>query len=407
MTARPYDVVVIGAGIVGLATARELLVRYPGLRLLALEKDGEVAAEQTGHNSGVIHAGIYYKAGSLKATLCTKGRGLLFDYCAARNIPVDRCGKVIVATDESELARLDDLYARGQANGVPGLERIGPERLRELEPHAAGMAGIYSPTTAIVDFQRVARAYAADVRRAGGGVVTRCLVRGIREDAAGIRLATSRGVLTARNVISCAGLQSDRVAGMAGAPRQTQIVPFRGDYYVLRPEKRYLCRGLIYPTPDPALPFLGVHFTKRIDGEVWAGPNAVLAFAREGYRRTDVSPVDLAELARYGGFWRMARGYWRIGLGEMYRAFVKAGFVRALRRYVPEVQSADLVPGPAGVRAQAIGADGSLVDDFLVHSTAHMVHVLNAPSPAATSSLAIAALIVDQAAEAFGGLRAA
>jgi (S)-2-hydroxyglutarate dehydrogenase len=404
MTARPYDVVVIGAGIVGLATARELLIRYPGLRLLVLEKDPEIAAEQTGHNSGVMHAGIYYKAGSLKAQLCTTGVRLLFDYCAARNIPVDRCGKVIVATDESELGRLDDLFARGQANGVPGLERIGPERLREIEPHAAGVAAIYSPNTAIVDFGRVARAYATDVRRAGGGIVTRCLVRGIREDAAGIRLATSRGVLTTRNLISCAGLQSDRLAGLAGAPRDVRIVPFRGDYYVLRPEKRYLCRGLIYPTPDPALPFLGVHFTKRIDGEVWAGPNAVLAFAREGYRRVDVSPRDLAELARYGGFWRMARGYWRVGVGEMYRDFVKAGFVRALQRYVPEVQSADLVPGPAGVRAQAVGADGSLVDDFLVYSTANMVHVRNAPSPAATSSLAIAGMIVDRAAEAFAGL---
>lgn len=400
MSKRPYDVVVIGAGIVGLATARELLGRYPGLRLVVVEKDREIAAEQTGHNSGVMHAGIYYKAGSLKATLCTTGVRLLFDYCEEKGIPVDRCGKVIVATDPDELPRLEDLYQRGVANGVPGLERIGPERLGELEPHAAGIAAIYSPNTAIVDFRRVADAYAADVRERGGAIVTECEVRGIRETADGIRLATTRGGLLTRSVVSCAGLQSDRVAGMAGAPHDVQIVPFRGDYYVLRPDKRYLCRGLIYPVPDPALPFLGVHFTKRIDGEVWAGPNAVLAFARQGYTRTTIHPGDLTELLRFPGFWRMGRTYWRIGVDEMYRDFVKAGFVKALQRYVPDLQSDDVLPGPAGVRAQAVGADGSLVDDFLVYATANMVHVRNAPSPAATSSLAIARLIADRAVEA-------
>jgi L-2-hydroxyglutarate oxidase LhgO len=354
-----------------------------------------------------MHAGIYYKAGSLKATLCTTGVRLLFAYCEEKGIPVERCGKVIVATDPEELPRLDDLFQRGIANGVPRLERIGPERLRELEPHAAGIAAIHSPTTAIVDFRRVADAYAADVRERGGIIVTDCEVRGIRETLEGIRLATTRGGLWTRSVVSCAGLQSDRVAAMAGAPHDVQIVPFRGDYYVLRPDKRYLCRGLIYPVPDPALPFLGVHFTKRIDGAVWAGPNAVLAFARQGYTRTTVAPGDLAELVRFPGFWRMGRGYWRIGVGEMYRDFVKAGFVRALQRYVPDLQSADVLPGPAGVRAQAVGADGSLVDDFLVYATANMVHVRNAPSPAATSSLAIARLIADRAVESCAVLQAA
>jgi L-2-hydroxyglutarate oxidase LhgO len=400
-----YDVVVIGAGIVGLATARELLRRYPGLRLIVLEKADAVAAEQSGHNSGVMHAGIYYKAGSLKATLCTTGVRELFTYCEQHDIPVDRCGKVIVATDAEELPRLDDLYARGLANGVPGLERIGPERLRELEPYAAGIAAIYSPHTAIVDFRQVARAYAADVQQAGGTIVTGCEVGGIRTLPEGIRLATTRGGLTTRSLISCAGLESDRLARLAGAPGDVQIVPFRGDYYVLLPEKRAYCRGLIYPVPDPTLPFLGVHFTKRIDGEVWAGPNAVLAFARAGYQRTDVSLRDLTELARFPGFWRMGRTYWRIGVDEMLRDYVKAAFVRALQRYVPALESRDVVPGPAGVRAQAVDKDGRLVDDFLVYTAENQVHVQNAPSPAATSSLAIARLIADRAAEACRALQ--
>ncbi|HUS15845.1 MAG TPA: L-2-hydroxyglutarate oxidase [Chloroflexia bacterium] len=397
MSKRPYDVVIIGAGILGLATARELLGRHPGLRLLVLEKDATIAGQQTGHNSGVMHAGIYYKAGSLKATLCTTGVRELFAYCEQRGIPVDRCGKVIVATDAEELPRLDDLYARGLANGVPGLERISPERLRELEPHATGIAALWSPNTAIVDFRRVAAAYAEDVRAAGGAVVTSCAVRGIRVLPEGIRLATSRGGLTTRALISCAGLQSDRLAIAAGAPADSRIVPFRGDYYVLRPERRHLCRGLIYPVPDPALPFLGVHFTKRIDGAVWAGPNAVLAFAREGYGRLDINLKDMAELATYPGFWRMASQQWRTGVDEIWRDFVKAAFVRALQRYVPECTAADLVPGPSGVRAQAVAASGALADDFLVYAAANQVHVRNAPSPAATSSLAIARLIADRA----------
>ncbi|MGI8587074.1 MAG: L-2-hydroxyglutarate oxidase [Chloroflexia bacterium] len=399
MSKTSYDLIVIGAGIVGLATARELLLRRPGLRLLVLEKDAEIAAEQSGHNSGVMHAGIYYKPGSLKATLCTTGVRLLFDYCEQRGIPVDRCGKVIVATEDEELPRLDDLYERGVANGVPGLERIGHERLREIEPHAAGIAAIWSPNTSIVDFRRVARAYADDIRSAGGTIVTSCAVRRIRRTSEGIHIGTERGGLATRGLIACAGLQADRLAEMAGARLEVKIVPFRGDYYVLRPERRHLCRGLIYPVPDPSLPFLGVHFTKRIDGEVWAGPNAVLAFSRQGYRKQDVNLGDLRELASYPGFWRMARAYWQTGANEIYRDFVKAAFLRSLQRYVPECTAADILPGPSGVRAQAVRADGALVDDFMVYTARNMVHVLNAPSPAATSSLAIARLIADRAAE--------
>lgn len=405
MNTKPYDIVIVGAGIIGLATARELLRRYPRLRLIVLEKDAGIAGQQTGHNSGVMHAGIYYKAGSLKATLCTTGVRMLFDYCAEKGIAVDRCGKVIVATDAEELPRLEELHQRGLANGVPGLERIGPERIRELEPYSAGIAGLWSPNTAIVDFRQVAAAYADDIRALGGKVVTECEVRKLRVLPEGIRVSTTRGGLWARALISCAGLQSDRVAGMAGAPPDTQIVPFRGDYYVLKPERRYLCRGMIYPVPDPELPFLGVHFTKRIDGEVWAGPNAVLAFAREGYHRTTVKPGDMAELLGFPGFWKMAANWWRTGVDEMARDYLKPLFVKALQRYVPECTAADVVPGPAGVRAQAVSSDGALVDDFLVYAADNMVHVRNAPSPAATSSLAIARLIADKAAEACAVLR--
>jgi L-2-hydroxyglutarate oxidase LhgO len=394
-----YDVIVVGAGIVGLASALRLLERHPGLRLAVLDKEPQIGRHQTGHNSGVVHRGVYYAPGSLKARLCVQGADELTEYCAARGIEVTEAGKVIVALDESELPRLDELHRRATANGVPGLEMIGPEQLRELEPHAAGIRAIHSPRTGVVDFGAVASAYAADVTERGGELLLGEEVRAIHDGSDEVTLETSRGSRAGAHLVVCAGLQSDLVAAMSepNAARDLRIVPFRGDYYVLRPERRDLVRGLIYPVPDPRFPFLGVHFTIRHDGEVWAGPNAVLAFRREGYGRFDVSPRELAGTLTYRGFWRVARRHWRIGAGEMWRDYVRSAFVRALRRYVPELRGDDLLPGPSGVRAQAVAIDGSLADDFLVTRSGRTLHVRNAPSPAATSSLAIGSLIADRA----------
>ncbi len=396
-----YDMAIIGAGILGLATAMELLSRFPALRLIVLEKEPAIAQHQTGHNSGVIHSGIYYAPGSLKARLCVTGRAKLLAFCDAHAIPYDLCGKVIVATDAEELPRLDQLAERGRANSVLGLEMIGPERLHELEPHAVGIKALYSPATGIVDFSRVARAYAWEVTEHGGEIRTNHAVTAITQRDGYNRIETSAGDVTARWIISCAGLEADRIARITGAPRTSQIVPFRGDYYVLRPERRGWVNGMIYPVPDPRFPFLGVHFTRRMDGAIWLGPNAVLAFAREGYRRRDVNVRDLTEIVRYGGFRTLARRYWRTGIDELYRDFRKAAFLKALQRYMPELRMADLLPGPSGVRAQALGEDGALVDDFVVNVEGGALHVRNAPSPAATSSLAIGALIVDTAEQVF------
>jgi len=396
-----YDMAIIGAGILGLATAMELLSRSPALRLIVLEKEPAIAQHQTGHNSGVIHSGIYYAPGSLKARLCVTGRAKLLAFCDAHAIPYDLCGKVIVATDAEELSRLDQLAERGRVNGVSALEMIGPERLRELEPHAVGIKALYSPATGIVDFSRVARAYAWEVTEHGGEIRTNHAVTAITQRDGYNRNETSAGDVTARWIISCAGLEADRIARITGAPRTPQIVPFRGDYYVLRPERRDWVNGMIYPVPDPRFPFLGVHFTRRMDGAIWLGPNAVLAFAREGYRRRDVNVRDLTEIVRYRGFRNLARRYWRTGIDELYRDFRKAAFLTALQRYMPELRMVDLLPGPSGVRAQALGEDGALVDDFVVNVEGGALHVRNAPSPAATSSLAIGALIVDTAEQAF------
>lgn len=406
MPDRTCDVAVVGCGIVGLATAMELQARFPALRLVMLEKEDGIARHQSGHNSGVIHSGIYYTPGSLKARLCVEGGRRLRAFCDARGIPYELCGKVIVATEEEELPRLEELYRRGTANGVPGVEIIGPERLREIEPHAAGIKAVYSPQTGVIDFPRVATAYAEEVRTKGGEILTGHEVTGVRRRADGAYVETTGGTVHCRYLVTCAGLHSDRVAEMTGTPPTLRIVPFRGDYYVLRPERRYLVRTLIYPVPDPALPFLGVHLSKRFDGEIWAGPNAVLAFAKEGYRRLDVSLADEWRTLTYHGFWAMARQYWRIGVSELYRDFSKAAFLRSCQRYVPALEWDDLQPGPSGVRAQAVSIDGRLVDDFAVYHDGNVVHVRNAPSPAATSSLALGAEIVDMLERYFGFTRA-
>lgn len=395
------DITIVGAGIVGLATAMELLDRHPSLRLRIVEKEPRIGAHQTGHNSGVIHSGIYYTPGSLKARLCVEGSRALTRFCDEHGIPYERCGKVIVATEPSELSRLEDLHQRGLANGVPGLEMVGPERLRELEPHAAGIRALYSPNTGIVDYDRVAAAYAGEVTAKGGEILTGREVRGIAKRRDRLILETPAGELETRYLITCGGLYSDRLAEMTGGSPAPRIVPFRGDYYVLVPQRRSLVRGLIYPVPDPSLPFLGVHLTKRIDGAVWCGPNAVLAFAREGYGKLRINLKDDWQTFTYAGFWRMARKWWRTGLEEMYRDFNKGSFVRALQRYVPELRPEDVVPGPAGVRAQALSERGDLVDDFIVSEAGNAIHVRNAPSPAATSSLAIGRLIVGRAEQAF------
>ncbi|HEX7067765.1 MAG TPA: L-2-hydroxyglutarate oxidase [Candidatus Limnocylindria bacterium] len=396
---RTFDVAVIGAGIVGLATALRLMERHPRLRLAVVDKEARVASHQTGHNSGVVHRGVYYAPGSLKARLCTQGAEEIAAYCDAHGIEVHEVGKVIVALNEAEVPALEELHRRAAENGVPGIRMIGRAELHELEPHAAGVQALHSPRTAVVDFAAVAGAFAADVVARGGELRLATEVTGVEDAGDHVSLHTSGETVTARSVIACAGLQSDRVVALSdrAAGRKLRIVPFRGDYYVLRPERRHLVRGLIYPVPDPRFPFLGVHFTVRHDGDVWAGPNAVLALRREGYGRFSVSMRDTVDTITYGGFWRLAARHWRYGLAEIWRDYVRLAFVRALQRYVPEVRSADLVPGPSGVRAQALAADGSLVDDFVVDRVGRVLHVRNAPSPAATSSLAIGSFIADRA----------
>jgi L-2-hydroxyglutarate oxidase LhgO len=398
---RQVDLTIVGAGIVGLATARQLLIRHPGLRLVVLDKEPAIAQHQTGRNSGVIHSGLYYKPGSLKARLCVQGAQAMMRYCEEHAIPFNVCGKVVVATEQAELPRLHELYQRGLANGLTRLELIGPERLREIEPHAVGLQAIYSPTTAIVDYGRVAAAFAEDIRALGGEVLTGYEVRSIAQVGRHVWLGTTAGMIETRHLITCAGVYADRMAALSGAPREPRIVPFRGDYYILKPEQRHLIKSLIYPVPDPAFPFLGVHSTLKIDGSMWLGPNAVLAFGRQGYRRWDVNAADLFDALSYAGFQRLARSYWRVGLGEMIRDWNKQLFVAAVQRFVPEITAEGVTQGPAGIRAQALAADGSMVDDFVFHQEGQVIHVRNAPSPAATSSLTIAEMIGDMASKAF------
>lgn len=396
------DVTIIGAGIVGLATGRALLLRYPNLRLTILEKESKIGQHQTGNNSGVIHSGLYYTPGSLKAKLCVSGAEAMMRYCDEHNIPYKLCGKVVVATDESELPRLEELYRRGIANNVPGLEMIGPERLREIEPNAAGIKAIYSPNTGIVDFGLVAASFADDIRKMGGEIRTNSQALSITRKNDLVYIETPSGTVATRYVVACAGLHADRVAELTGGSPTPRIVPFRGDYYVLKPERAHLVNALIYPVPDPAFPFLGIHSTLRMNGEMWIGPNAVLAFSREGYKRTDFNFRDLWDALSYSGFRALAFKFWRVGLAEMIRDYNKFLFVKATQKLIPAITMDDVVPGHGGVRAQALTPDGKMVDDFVIDVDGPIVHVRNAPSPAATSSLSIAETIADRASEAFG-----
>lgn len=384
-----YDVVVVGAGIVGLATAMALTKRYPGKSIAVLEKEGSVAAHQTGRNSGVVHSGIYYAPGSLKATLTRRGVELLREFCLEHGVAYEECGKIIVATDDTEVARLEALYERAQQNGVPGLRLIEAGEIQELEPHATGLKAIHSPTTAIVDYVGACHRMVEVLSENGVQVLTGCHVTTVGRSGGRVTVGGDGFQFSAGFLVNCGGLHSDRLARLAGTDPDVQIVPFRGEYYMLRPESRSLVRGLIYPVPDPAMPFLGVHFTKMVNGEVEAGPNAVLALAREGYSPRNVSLADTAEIVGYPGFWRLARKYWSVGAFEVYRSLSKAEFVRSLRKLIPATQASDLVRGSAGVRAQAVDRRGKLVDDFVVQSSESVLNVLNAPSPAATASLAI------------------
>jgi len=396
------DVAIIGGGIVGLAVALEITRRFPRLRLLLLEKESQVGQHQSSHNSGVIHSGIYYKPGSLKARLCVAGASAMVEFCRQHGIPHQVCGKVIVATHAEELPRLEELRRRGEANGLSGVRTTGPEELREIEPHAAGLRALVVPSTGITDYGLVCEKYAELISAGGGSILTSRAVIGLKREPSQIVVETDQGVLFANFLINCAGLFSDRISRMAGDDPQVMIVPFRGEYFDLIPPRAPLVRALIYPVPDPRFPFLGVHFTRRIGRTVDAGPNAVLAFRREGYRRADVDLTDVVSWLAFPGFWRMAARNWRSGLDEFYRSLSKRALVSALQRLLPEIKDDDLVPGKSGVRAQALASDGGLVDDFKFVPSQRMLHVLNVPSPAATASLVIARSIVDTAAADLG-----
>ncbi len=393
---RELRVGVVGGGILGLAVARELAARRPGTAVTVLEKEDRVAAHQTGHNSGVVHAGIYYRPGSLKAELCTRGRGMLREYCAEHRLPYDECGKLVVAVEPGEMGRFDALEATARRNGVPGLRRLEGPRIREVEPHAAGLAALHSPATAVTDFSAVGRALADDVVTAGGRVLLSTTVTGVRRRAADVEVSTDAGPHVFDHLVVCAGLQADRLSRMADGVDGPRIVPFRGEYLRVRAAKQELVRGMVYPVPDPRYPFLGVHFTRRVSGELEVGPNAVLALAREGYRRSEVSPADLRGMATWPGFWRMAGKHWRTGLTELRGSLSVRSYLRAASRYVPGIGPADVVRAGSGLRAQAVDRDGTLVDDFRIGHADGVTTVRNAPSPAATSSLAIAGHVADR-----------
>ena len=396
-----YDVAIVGGGIVGLATAMALTAD-PGLRVVVIEAEAELASHQTGRNSGVIHSGLYYKPGSLKAQNCVEGKVAMYRFCEEQAIPHERCGKIVVATQPHELEPLDELERRGRANGIQGMERLDPEEIRRHEPHATGIAGLFVPETGVVDFVQVAQAMARVVRDSAGEIRTNARVRRCRVDEGGVALESSAGTVRCGYLVNCAGLQSDRVARMCGVEPDVRIVPFRGEYYELVPERRCLVNHSVYPVPDPRFPFLGVHFTRMIDGTVEAGPNAVLALKREGYDWSTVSARDVASVAAYPGFWRLARTYWRVAAKEVARSLSRELFVKAMQRLVPEVRSEDVHRGQAGVRAQAVERSGRLVDDFRILEADRTIHVLNAPSPAATASISIGKTIAATAMRSFG-----
>jgi L-2-hydroxyglutarate oxidase len=401
--ATQYDIAIIGGGIVGMATAMAL-VKQSNQKLVILEAEDHLAAHQTGHNSGVIHSGLYYKPGSLKARNCVEGREAMYQFCQEHGIAHENCGKLVVATTEREISALQRLEERGKANGLVGLQRLNsPAELREFEPHVNGVAGLHVKETGIVDYKQVTDTYGKIVEENGGEIRFKSRVNKINRSNGEIVLETASGEVRARNLINCAGLQSDRVARMAGVDPKLQIVPFRGEYYELIPEKHHLVRNLIYPVPDAQFPFLGVHFTRMIHGGIEAGPNAVLSFKREGYSHWSISPKDVLTYTFFSGFWRMAAKHWKMGFGEFYRSYNKRAFVKALQTLLPELRMEDVHPAGAGVRAQALEPNGQLVDDFRIVEKEHMLHVLNAPSPAATASISIGKTLAGMAQKNFGG----
>jgi L-2-hydroxyglutarate oxidase len=401
MIDRQYDVVVVGGGIIGLATSMKLTQDFPNLKVAVLEKEEEVAQHQTGHNSGVIHAGIYYAPGSQKANFCSTGGKLLRDFCDEYGIAYDMCGKLIVATDDSEVPQLEELFKRGTENGAEDLRMVDQEEIKDIEPYSAGVKAILSPNTGIIDYFEVSQAYGTRMRENGGDLLTNVEVISIENKDNLVYINTTSGTFAAKYVLNCAGLHADTVARMMGVDVGVKIVPFRGEYFSIIPEKEHMVKGLIYPVPNPNMPFLGVHFTRRINGSVEAGPNAVLAFAREGYKKTDVNLKDTFETLSYPGFWKMSAKYWKVGMHEQYRSLVKGVFVKSLQKLMPEITGDDLgVPG-AGVRAQVIDANGGLLQDFAIEASANAIHVLSAPSPGATSSITISEYIVDLAQESF------
>jgi len=401
MSDRQYDVVVVGGGIIGLATSMKLTQDFPNLKVAVLEKEKEVAQHQTGHNSGVIHAGIYYAPGSQKANFCSTGGKLLRDFCDEYGIAYDMCGKLIVATDDSEVPQLEELFKRGTENGAQGLRMVNQEEIKDIEPYSAGVKAILSPNTGIIDYFEVSQAYATRMRENGGDLLTNVEVISIENKDNLVYINTTSGTVVAKYVLNCAGLHADTVARMMGVDVGVKIVPFRGEYFSIIPEKEHMVKGLIYPVPDPSMPFLGVHFTRRINGSVEAGPNAVLAFAREGYKKTDVNLKDTLGTLSYSGFWKMSAKYWKVGMHEQYRSLVKGVFVKSLQKLMPEITGDDLGDPGAGVRAQVIDSNGGLLQDFAIEASANAIHVLSAPSPGATSSLTISEYIVDLAQESF------